>query len=95
MREELRHALVVEDIRKIDRWTARYKLATVTWPAEPLDPFFNANTMDDIAEAERLAELDGTCPGRSAARSPCVAVRCRAGAQLAKKETGSRFCEAS
>ncbi len=59
LREELRHALVVEDVRKIDRWTARYKLATVTWPATPLDPFFNANTMDDIAEAERLAELDG------------------------------------
>jgi molybdopterin-guanine dinucleotide biosynthesis protein A len=59
LREQLRHALVVEDIRKIDRWTARYHLATVMWPAEPLDPFFNANTMDDIAEAERLAELDG------------------------------------
>jgi molybdopterin-guanine dinucleotide biosynthesis protein A len=59
LREELRHALVVEDIRKIDRWTARYKLATVTWPVAPLDPFFNANTMDDIAEAERLAALDG------------------------------------
>jgi molybdopterin-guanine dinucleotide biosynthesis protein A len=59
LREELRHALVVEDIRKIDRWTARYRLATVTWPIEPLDPFFNANTMDDIAEAERLAALDG------------------------------------
>ncbi len=60
LREELRHALVVDDLRKIDRWTARYRLATVTWPAEPLDPFFNANTMDDIAEAERLAELDGS-----------------------------------
>jgi molybdopterin-guanine dinucleotide biosynthesis protein A len=59
LREELRHALVVEDMRKIDRWTARYSLATVTWQAQPLDPFFNANTMDDIAEAERLAELDG------------------------------------
>ena len=59
LREELRHALVVEDIRKIDRWTARYKLATVEWPVEPLDPFFNANTMDDIATAERLAALDG------------------------------------
>ena len=59
LREELRHALVVEDVRKIDRWTARYKLATVEWPTKPLDPFFNANTMDDIAEAERLAALDG------------------------------------
>ena len=62
LREKLRHALVVEDIRKIDRWTARYKLATVTWPTSPLDPFFNANTMDDIAEAERLAALDGEQP---------------------------------
>jgi molybdenum cofactor guanylyltransferase len=59
LRDELRHALVQEDIRKIDRWTARYQLATVTWPTQPLDPFFNANTMDDIAAAERLAELDG------------------------------------
>jgi len=59
LREELRHALVVEDVRKIDRWTARYPLATVTWPAEPLDPFFNANTIEDVAEADRLAELDG------------------------------------
>jgi molybdopterin-guanine dinucleotide biosynthesis protein A len=59
LRDELRHALVVEDIRKIDRWTARYPLATVTWPTEPVDPFFNANTVDDIAEAERLAALAG------------------------------------
>jgi molybdopterin-guanine dinucleotide biosynthesis protein A len=59
LREQLRHALVVEDVRKIDRWTARYKLATVEWPVDQLDPFFNANTMDDIAAAEQLAALDG------------------------------------
>jgi molybdopterin-guanine dinucleotide biosynthesis protein A len=59
LREKLRHALVKEDIRKIDRWTARYPLATVSWPTTPLDPFFNANTVEDIAEAERLAALDG------------------------------------
>jgi len=59
LREELRHALIVEDIRKIDRFTERYRLATVTWPDQPLDPFFNANTVDDLAEAERLAALDG------------------------------------
>jgi len=59
LREDLRHALVVEDVRKIDRWTARYRLATVTWPIHPLDPFFNANTIADVAEADRLAALDG------------------------------------
>ena len=65
LREQLRHALVVENIRKIDRWTARFRLATVSWPTAPVDPFFNANTMDDIAEAERLADLDdgGGTPG--------------------------------
>jgi molybdopterin-guanine dinucleotide biosynthesis protein A len=59
LREELRHALIVEDIRRIDRWTTRYRLATVSWPTTPLDPFFNANTAEDIAEAERIAALDG------------------------------------
>ncbi|MDE2377734.1 molybdenum cofactor guanylyltransferase MobA [Bradyrhizobium sp.] len=58
LREALRHALTVEDVRKIDRWTARYRLATVAWPTDPVDPFFNANTVEDIAEAERLAALD-------------------------------------
>jgi molybdopterin-guanine dinucleotide biosynthesis protein A len=57
LRGALRDALVGEDIRKIDRWTARYRLATVSWPTEPVDPFFNANTVDDLDEAERLASL--------------------------------------
>jgi molybdenum cofactor guanylyltransferase len=59
LRGELRHALVEEDVRRIDRWTARYPLATVSWEVAPVDPFFNANTVDDIAEADRLAALDG------------------------------------
>ena len=57
LREDLRHALVVEDMRKIDRWTARHGVAHATWPADPLDPFFNANTPEDIGEAERLLSL--------------------------------------
>ncbi|MBZ9702047.1 MULTISPECIES: molybdenum cofactor guanylyltransferase MobA [unclassified Mesorhizobium] len=57
LRGELRHALTNEGLRKIDRWTSRYGLATVSWPAEPVDPFFNANTVEDLAEAERLAAL--------------------------------------
>lgn len=57
LRENLRHALTVEDIRKVDRFTARQKLAIVSWPAEPVDPFFNANTAEDLAAAERLVKL--------------------------------------
>ena len=59
LRDDLRHALVAEDMRKIDRWTARHGVAHASWPAEPLDPFFNANTPQDIAAAERLARLYG------------------------------------
>jgi molybdenum cofactor guanylyltransferase len=59
LRDALRQALVVEGLRKVGQWTARYRLATVAWPAEPLDPFFNANTVDDLAEGERLATIDG------------------------------------
>jgi molybdenum cofactor guanylyltransferase len=50
----LRHAVVQEGISKVDAWTARYSLATVDFDATPYDPFFNANTQDDLAEAERL-----------------------------------------
>jgi molybdopterin-guanine dinucleotide biosynthesis protein A len=59
LREELRQALVVEHCRKVADWTARYSLATATWPSEPLDPFFNVNSPEDLVEAERLAILDG------------------------------------
>jgi molybdopterin-guanine dinucleotide biosynthesis protein A len=52
----LRKALVEEDIRKIDVWTERFRLAEVEFPADPVDPFFNANRPEDLAEAERLLE---------------------------------------
>jgi molybdopterin-guanine dinucleotide biosynthesis protein A len=58
LRNELRHALTVEDERKVDRFTARYALATVSWPTDPVDPFFNVNTADDLAVAERLLKRD-------------------------------------
>ena len=54
---ELRRALVEEDLRKIDAWTARYRLATVEFAAVPIDPFFNTNRPEDLAEAERLLAL--------------------------------------
>jgi molybdopterin-guanine dinucleotide biosynthesis protein A len=50
--------LTSEGVRKVDRWTAHYRLATVSWPSVPFDPFFNINTAGDLAEAERLFTLD-------------------------------------
>jgi molybdopterin-guanine dinucleotide biosynthesis protein A len=55
LRYDLRHALVDEDLRKIEVWTARHGVALAEWPAEPVDPFFNVNTPEDVAEATRLA----------------------------------------
>jgi molybdopterin-guanine dinucleotide biosynthesis protein A len=52
--DALRRALEDEDMRKIDRWTARYRLVTVEFPTAPHDPFFNVNRPDDLADAERL-----------------------------------------
>jgi molybdopterin-guanine dinucleotide biosynthesis protein A len=57
LRADLRHALVVEDMRKIDRWTARHGIARADWPGRPVDPFFNANTPEDLDEAERLLSV--------------------------------------
>ncbi len=57
LRDDLRHALVVEDVRKIDGWTARYACAVAEWLTAPVDPFLNVNTPQDAAEAERLAAL--------------------------------------
>ena len=54
LRAALRQALVDEDIRKIDAWTARYKVATVEFSTTPYDPFFNANHREDIEEAEQI-----------------------------------------
>lgn len=59
LRDDLRQALTSEGLRKVDSWTARYRLATVSWPTDPFDPFFNINTAGDLSEAERLAALDG------------------------------------
>jgi molybdopterin-guanine dinucleotide biosynthesis protein A len=58
LREDLRHALTVDDLRKIETWTARHGVAVVDWPAMPVDPFFNVNTPEDVAQAEHMAAHD-------------------------------------
>jgi molybdopterin-guanine dinucleotide biosynthesis protein A len=54
LREDLRRSLAAGE-RTIAAWTGRHGVATAEWPAEPFDPFFNINTPEDLAEAERLA----------------------------------------
>lgn len=56
LREDLRRALSVEGLRKIDMWTARHGIGTAEWPDTPVDPFFNVNTPDDAARAEAIAK---------------------------------------
>ncbi|HZO46670.1 MAG TPA: molybdenum cofactor guanylyltransferase MobA [Xanthobacteraceae bacterium] len=55
LREDLRQALMVEGLHKIEIWTARHGVAIADWPIEPVDPFFNVNTPEDVAAAERVA----------------------------------------
>ena len=59
LREDLRRAVVDEGVRKVDEWTARYRLATVSFADQPVDPFFNANRPEDLAAAEALLAAAG------------------------------------
>jgi len=54
LKDDLRKAMVEEDMRKIDLWTARYNIVHVDFSTDPVDPFFNANRPEDFAEAEVL-----------------------------------------
>ena len=55
---DLRRAMVEGEMRKIDRWTARYNLIEVDFPTDPFDPFFNVNAPEHLAEAERLLDAE-------------------------------------
>ena len=57
IRGELRSAVADEGIRRIDRFTGRYSCAVEQWAADPVDPFFNVNTPEDLTEADRLVAL--------------------------------------
>jgi molybdenum cofactor guanylyltransferase len=52
--DDLRAAMIEEGIRKVDVWTARHRLVEVPFATDPIDPFFNTNRPEDLAEAERL-----------------------------------------
>jgi molybdopterin-guanine dinucleotide biosynthesis protein A len=58
LREALRHAVVAEEIRKVDTWTGRYRISRVPFVEETagVDPFFNANRPDDFERAAALLD---------------------------------------
>ena len=64
LREPLRRAMIDEEMRTIKRWTDRYKVALVEFECDPVDPFFNINRAENIAEAETLlARLENASVG--------------------------------
>jgi len=55
LRADLRRALVDEHLHKIEIWTGRHGVALADWPETPVAPFFNVNTPEDAATADRIA----------------------------------------
>lgn len=55
LRADLRRAVTEEGLRKVDQWSARYRRGVAEWPIAPVDPFFNINTPEEAAEADRIA----------------------------------------
>jgi molybdopterin-guanine dinucleotide biosynthesis protein A len=58
LRDDLRRAIIDEDLHKIEIWTARHGIALAEWLDRPVDPFFNVNTPEDRARADEIAAND-------------------------------------
>jgi molybdopterin-guanine dinucleotide biosynthesis protein A len=59
LRDDLRAALVERDERRVGAYLARHGAIAVDWPADPVDPFLNLNTPEDLAAAEALLASRG------------------------------------
>lgn len=53
LRDDLRDALS-QGMRKVVLWTDRHGAACAEFEADGIDPFFNVNTPEDMAQAQRL-----------------------------------------
>ncbi len=60
LREDLRAALA-GGLRKVVLWTNRHGCADALFGTEPVDPFFNVNTPEDLAHARALMAEQGPC----------------------------------
>jgi molybdopterin-guanine dinucleotide biosynthesis protein A len=57
-REALRVAVRDEGLRRVEAWVGRLDAVAVDFAADPVDPFFNLNSPEDLAEAERVLGLE-------------------------------------
>lgn len=55
--DDLRHAMIRDNMRKVDAWTARHGAALADYPVVPFDPFFNINQPQDLVRAAQLAPI--------------------------------------
>ena len=53
LRDNLRDALV-SGTRKVVAWSDPHGCASITFPSGPIDPFFNVNTPEDLAQAREM-----------------------------------------
>ncbi|MDP4003405.1 molybdenum cofactor guanylyltransferase MobA [Methylobacterium sp. NEAU K] len=52
LRTDLRSTLVERGERRVGAFMARHGTRAVAWPTDPIDPFLNVNTPEDLAVAE-------------------------------------------
>ncbi len=57
LRLRLRRLVIEDGLRRADAVEQHFRTARVDYPADPFDPFFNVNTPEDLAEAERLLSV--------------------------------------
>jgi molybdopterin-guanine dinucleotide biosynthesis protein A len=57
--DDLRRAIMGDGLRRVEAWLTRCGAVPVDFPPSCIDPFFNVNTPDDLAEAQRLWERWG------------------------------------
>lgn len=51
----LEAAIRHEGLFRVKDWVSHAGAAAIEWPVSPYDPFFNVNTPEELAEAERIA----------------------------------------
>jgi molybdopterin-guanine dinucleotide biosynthesis protein A len=59
LRHDLRVAVAEKGMRSIGEWAANYGAAEASWPVDRIDPFFNINTPEDLAQAEIWLSREG------------------------------------